>query len=81
MLQVGLQTMLDDGNVFKCHKDMWDAIYYSELGSSLAILKSGFNLDSLMARYQGVDWSDEHNWGCNSRRVLQHCTASISRSK
>ncbi|KAK9848558.1 hypothetical protein WJX84_002458 [Apatococcus fuscideae] len=67
MDKVGLQTMLDDGNVFKCHKDMWDAIYYSELGSSLAILKSGFNLDSLMARYQGVDWSDEHNWGCNSR--------------
>ena len=67
--QVGLQTMLDDGNVFKCHKDMWDAIFYSEMGSSLAILKSGFNLDSLMTRYQGIDWSDERNWGCNSRCI------------
>lgn len=63
--------MRDEGNVFRCHKDMWDAIFYSELGSSLAILKAGFNLDTLMARYQGVDWSDEGNWGCNSRCAVE----------
>ena len=27
----------------------------------------GFNLDSFMMRYQGVDWLDAANWKCNKR--------------
>ena len=67
--QVGFKLMQDDGRVFKCYDNMWDTIFYSELGSSLSILRGGYNLDSFMARYQGVDWTEEANWECNSRRA------------
>lgn len=45
----------------------WDARYYGDSGASLAVLQAGWNLASLMTRYQGVDWRDEANWGCNER--------------
>lgn len=44
---------------------MWDTIWYSELGSSLVLLNKGYNIDSLMLRYQGIDWRNKSNWGCN----------------
>lgn len=69
-LQVGLQVLLKDRHVFACHKDRWDTIYYSELGSSLAILQAGYNIDCLMLRYQGVDWRSKANWDCNSRYAV-----------
>lgn len=28
---------------------------------------AGYNLDSLMLRYQGVDWRDRANWACNAK--------------
>ncbi|KAG2498860.1 hypothetical protein HYH03_003052 [Edaphochlamys debaryana] len=65
--QVGLQVLLDDGRVFHCHNTRWNTIYYSELGSSTAILHAGYNLDCLMTKYQGVDWRNKSNWGCNQR--------------
>lgn len=65
--QVGFALLKEDGRVFTCYGNMWDTIYFSELGSSLAILRGGFNLDSFMARYQGVDWTDQTNWECNGR--------------
>ena len=71
--QVGFKLMQDDGRVFKCYDNMWDTIFYSELGSSLSILRGGYNLDSFMARYQGVDWTEEANWECNSRRARSRC--------
>jgi hypothetical protein len=39
---------------------------YAEMGSSAAILSAGYNIDSLMLRYQGVDWRNRSNWGCNA---------------
>jgi hypothetical protein len=37
-----------------------------EYGLSLAVLRSGRNLATLMSRYgRGVDWSREEHWGCN----------------
>ncbi|KXZ52810.1 hypothetical protein GPECTOR_8g196 [Gonium pectorale] len=65
--QVGLQVLLDDGRVFHCHNSRWNTIYYSELGSSTAILKAGYNLNCLMTKYQGLDWRDKANWACNGR--------------
>ena len=61
--------MRQDGHIFTCYSNMWDTIFYSELGSSLAVLKGGYNLDSFMVRYQGVDWTDQASWECNGRRV------------
>eukprot|EP01025_Chloroclados_australasicus_P029266 TRINITY_DN2918_c0_g1_i12.p2 TRINITY_DN2918_c0_g1~~TRINITY_DN2918_c0_g1_i12.p2 ORF type:complete len:195 (-),score=19.75 TRINITY_DN2918_c0_g1_i12:1599-2183(-) len=41
--------------------------FYSELGASLAILQAGYNIDSFMMRYQGVDWRNKDTWACNDR--------------
>lgn len=64
--QVGLRILQREGQVFACFEDLHDTIYYAELGSSLAVLKAGYNIDSLMMRYQGVDWRDKANWKCNA---------------
>ena len=61
--------MIKDGNVFLCHNDRWNTIYFSEIGSSAAILASGYNIDCFMTRYQGVNWRDTGNWNCNQRWV------------
>ena len=66
-VQVGLQVLSEDGHVFKCHRDMSDAVFNAELGSSLAILRAGYTIDSLMLRYQGVDWTNPENWHCNDK--------------
>lgn len=65
--QVGLQVWLQDENVFKCWDSMWDVIWHGELGSSLAMLNAGYDLDCFMTRYQGVNWLDKKVWECNQR--------------
>ena len=47
-----VQVMMQDGHVFSCHRDRWDAIWYGELGSSAAILDAGYNIGSFMIRYR-----------------------------
>ena len=42
---------------FKCYITQADTVKYSELGSSQAILRSNYGIDSLMLRYDGVDWT------------------------
>lgn len=37
------------------------------LPASLGCRCAGFNLDSFMMRYQGVNWLDQANWHCNKR--------------
>ena len=69
-VQVGFGIMYRNGNVFKCHTDMWDTIFHAELGSSWTVLQAGYNIDSFMMRYQGIDWLDKRNWECNNRQVL-----------
>ncbi|KAK9787128.1 hypothetical protein WJX73_004056 [Symbiochloris irregularis] len=64
--QVGLKILQSAQNVFKCYEEMWDTIYYSEVGSSLAILNAGYTIDSLMLRYKGLDWRNQTNWSCNN---------------
>lgn len=61
--------MWEEGSVFGCYTSMWDVIYYSELGSSWAVLAAGYTIDCLMIRYQNVDWTDLNSWDCNSRFV------------
>lgn len=62
--QVGMKILIDDGNVFGCYTDFTETMYYSEVGLSAVIMKAGYNVDSFMLRYQGVDWRDESNWNC-----------------
>ena len=53
------------GYVLQCHNNRAHAVFYGEIGASLAILEAGYTIDSFLTRYQGVDWRDEANWQCN----------------
>ena len=68
--QIGLGLLRQAGAVLQCYTDIHDAIWHAELGSSKAILDAGYSIDSLMLRYQGVDWRDTANWECNAGWVL-----------
>lgn len=65
--------MWEDGTVFACYTSMWDVIYYSELGSSWSVLAAGYTIDSLMLRYQGVDWTNLESWDCNAKYDSSPC--------
>ncbi len=56
VLQAGLKLIQRDPNVFKCYDSPWDTRYHSESGASLALLNAKYNIDTLMLRYQGIDW-------------------------
>lgn len=66
--QRGLQVIKEHGTVLACHKEMKETVVQSEMGMSRAIIEAGFNLDSLMLRYQGIDWRDKRAKGCNAGR-------------
>ena len=36
------------------------------MGASAVILAANYTLDSLMLKYQNVDWADRANWNCNA---------------
>jgi hypothetical protein len=46
----GIALLRSDPEVFKCHPSSAASRYYSEVGASLAILRSGGNIASLMTR-------------------------------
>lgn len=50
MDQEALQILKKDSTVLKCYNDRWDAVYFGELGSSLAVLKAGKNIDSFLTK-------------------------------
>lgn len=56
----------DDGKVFACWKTMWEVIWNGEVGSSKVALDAGYNLESFMTRYRGIDWTLQANWQCNA---------------
>ncbi len=51
--------------MFGCYENLLDTVWHSEVGASKAILDAGYSLDSLMLKYQGVDWSNKAAWRCN----------------
>lgn len=52
--RAGIKLLIDDGNVFGCYSNIDETIYHSELGSSDAILRAGYNLGSFMVRRSPV---------------------------
>lgn len=44
-----------------------DYCRFAEFGASSAILKAGYTLDSLMMRYQTIDWRDKEAAKCNAQ--------------
>lgn len=77
-LQEGLRILQEDGLVFKCYESLHDTVWNSELGSSVAIFKAGYTIDSLMLKYQGADWTNLDNWNCNAGCAhTLSCVASV----
>ena len=64
--QAGLQTVLKDKDgVFHCHNPhKMDAGGHSAQRASLAVLQAGFNMDTLMLRYQGARALGSTPMGC-----------------
>jgi hypothetical protein len=58
-------AILHDAGALSCYASYTEVVYHGELGASLAILSAGYNIHSTMLRYQGVDWRNKSNWGCN----------------
>lgn len=54
----GLAVLLKTQRVFKCWGHIHETIIESEIGASRSIMDAGYTIDSLMLRYQGVDWRD-----------------------
>lgn len=52
VMHAGLKVLVADGKVFECHDALDEAMYYSDVGSSLAILDAGYTLHSFMVRIQ-----------------------------
>jgi lipopolysaccharide biosynthesis protein len=61
---VGLGIIRNYGSL-DCPEDYATAVKKWELGSSQAILNHGYNLASLMSRYDGVDFRAPDNQRCN----------------
>ena len=40
------------GTVLRCYANMAETVTFSEIGMSIAVLEAGYNIDSLMLRYQ-----------------------------
>ena len=72
-LQEGLNILQEDSLVFECYESLHDTVWNSELGSSVAIFKAGYTIDSLMLKYQGADWTNSDNWNCNAGYVYNLC--------
>ena len=66
--QVGLQVLLDRKTVFQSHPGKVSAILNGEYGMNIAIFKAGYTIDSLLLAYQGLDWTNRSNWGCNGNQ-------------
>ena len=66
--QVGLQVLLDRKTVFQSHPGKVSAILNGEYGMNTAIFKAGYTIDSLLLAYQGLDWTNRSNWGCNGNQ-------------
>jgi hypothetical protein len=63
----GLARMVAQQGIFRCHQNRWDTRYHSDAGAALALFKSGWTIDTLMSRYQGIDWRNTETWQCNQR--------------
>jgi len=66
---VGLNLLRQNETVLACYDTMQDVVFYGERGITETVLNAGYGLDSLMARYQGMDWQGNRQeidrLGCN----------------
>jgi len=60
----GLSFFLKNTTVFSCYKSKIDTIHTGEVIASEILLRSGFGIDSLMKKYQGIDFRSNINSPC-----------------
>lgn len=41
-------------------------VVHGEYGLTASMVRAGYRIDTLMAKYRGVDWSDPRHWRCNN---------------
>ena len=75
----GWRLLSSDPTIMQCFDSRWDTKYYSDVGAGLAMLHAGHNIDSLLTRYQGVDWWSEASWDCNGRCVARWLIGFVGR--
>ena len=75
--KVALELLQRNGSVFKCHASLQDTVFHAEVGASRVLLDAGYTIDSLMLRYQGVEWRDKANWGCNGGYAVLFLNNSV----
>jgi len=63
--RVALEKLLRVGTVFRNHASKVAAIHDGEYGLSLMVRTEGWQMDTLLSSYQGVDWANKQNWHCN----------------
>jgi hypothetical protein len=64
----GLHLLLKIETVFACYENKIDTINKGEIGASQVILNFGFGIDSLMKKYQNMDFRLEKNKKCNNMK-------------
>lgn len=66
--QEGLEAAIEDGVFYTrtCKLCEDGVVVKGEYGLSAALMRRGFNIDTLMAKYKKVDWRDERHWHCNN---------------
>ena len=62
--------VLEEAHVMRPMLSKYDAIVNGEYGLTRAVFTAGFTIDTLLYRYQNVDWRDEANWDCNGNRFV-----------
>ena len=69
------------GTVLRCYANMAETVTFSEIGMSVAVLEAGYNIDSLMLRYQACASKPSHHHlglhrlpACDDLQTV-HCTS------
>jgi hypothetical protein len=65
--QEGWELLSSNAEVWRCYDSSWDERYYSDSGASLAVMAAGWSMDTLLTKYQGVDWWNRATWRCNAK--------------
>ncbi len=64
---IGLSLLMRPENgsdIFACRGKLWQVSVYSEVATSIRIMKNGYLIDSIQTKYQGVDFSQKENTNC-----------------
>jgi len=65
MSREALETVRAHGTSFRDHATKREAVGFGEYNLSQVVLSHGFQIDTLLKAYQGVDWNDQSEWACN----------------